>query len=370
MEKNRRPEHYDYDGIRRSQSVCKRYSDGTVGVDYLYDQTTSWSNNLTNTIGRLTKTSRTTTGWTAQSVFSYDATGRIVNQWQCTPVNCGITKFTLTYAYDLAGDLITSTDGMGTTFTSAYDQAARLTTYSSSLVDTNHPATLLAISQYSPFGIGTMSTFGNQVSEVRDFDNQGRPKSLTDTGAPLTTVIPATSGHGTVTVNGSPKTFTVPAAPGHGTVTIGGAERLGGPPSVCPTGPCIPDQGLVTVTVNGFSPSVEYFSGSNQASVAASVAAAFNVAASPVTATSSGNVVTFTSKVGGVASNYSLTATSSTENPQFFTGPSFFASASGPTLTGGTNSQTLLDSGTVSITVNGVIKSVAYSNTSTGIAWP
>jgi len=98
------------------------------------------------------------------------------------------------------------------------------------------------------------------------------------------------------------------------------------------------DAGGVSITVNGFTKSVSYANGSTGTTIASALASAFNGdGASPVTASSTGAVVYLTSKVGGAASNYSLSATSWTNDPAPFSAPSFVPVRSGPTLTGGTD---------------------------------
>ena len=68
----------------------------------------------------------------------------------------------------------------------------------------------------------------------------------------------------------------------------------------------------------------------------------------------------------GQASNYPLSA-STTYNTTYFSSPSFSPTPSGATLTGGTDQQvtTIYDNGTVSVTVNGFIKTASYAQGST-----
>src|SRR6185369_1172919 len=70
----------------------------------------------------------------------------------------------------------------------------------------------------------------------------------------------------------------------------------------------------------------------------------------------------------GATTNYSLSASSSDNNPVLFGAPSFSAAASGPTLTNGHDPAT--DAGTLVATVNGTSYSVSYGagDTSTSIA--
>jgi hypothetical protein len=129
--------------------------------------------------------------------------------------------------------------------------------------------------------------------------------------------------------------------PGTGSVTISGSEKYTCPPSCthCAKS-CIQwDVGSVHITVNGHTDSVSYGQGepsrpSTSASIASALAAAINAdCSSPVTAVSGGSVVTLTARTNGTGSDYSLSAGSSGSLGT----PSFTATPSGSTLTGGTN---------------------------------
>jgi YD repeat-containing protein len=84
-----------------------------------YDQTTVTPSNgwtppspgLRNALGLLSSSSTTYNGQTnTATVYSYDAMGRVVNFWQCTPYNCANSQanplmWATQYTYDLAGDV-------------------------------------------------------------------------------------------------------------------------------------------------------------------------------------------------------------------------------------------------------------------------
>jgi RHS repeat-associated protein len=97
------------------------------------------------------------------------------------------------------------------------------------------------------------------------------------------------------------------------------------------------DSGTVSVTVNGFTASVSYSSGTNGSAqqIASSLTSALN-AGSPVQASVNGAVITLTATDPGSDSNYSLT-TSVVWDTAHFTSPSFTATPSGSTLIGGTD---------------------------------
>jgi YD repeat-containing protein len=153
-----------YDPLNRVYS--KMYSDTTPPVTINYDETSALSvSGLTNTTGR--KSSEYTGPSSAKlsgAVFSYDTMGRVLNNSQCTPQNCGTAVFPITYAYDLLGNALTSTNGKGTTFTYSYNRAERATNLASSLSDNNHPATLFSGAHYDAYGMNLSSTLGDNNS--------------------------------------------------------------------------------------------------------------------------------------------------------------------------------------------------------------
>jgi RHS repeat-associated protein len=165
--------------------LVKSYSDGTTPqANFQYDAGSDWGNTLSNTVGRLSEewTSTTTSDPTA-TIFSYDPMGRI--QWEvvCTPVYCPNTtgnRYGLSYRYDLIGDMTYSTNGAEIAFTSTYNSAARLTTLTSSLSDSNHPGTLLSNAQYIADGSLGSVTLGNGISETRTYDSRLRPTGISD----------------------------------------------------------------------------------------------------------------------------------------------------------------------------------------------
>jgi RHS repeat-associated protein len=185
----------------------------------------------------------------------------------------------------------------------------------------------------------------------------------------LTRVTPPSAGYTQYTYSGNAVTVTDPAGkqrknytdalgrlievdePGwgdalksSGSVTIGGADasvtvdpcytQYFSPPPSCPR--TIWDSGSVSITVNGHIDSTSYGASDTASTVAARLATAINNDSSAaVTAALSGAIITLASKVAGASTNYSLSASSSTNDVPDFGGPSFSASPSGPTLTGG-----------------------------------
>jgi hypothetical protein len=147
--------------------------------------------------------------------------GRITTEKQSTLAN--IAGYNLTNLYDLAGDLISSSDGVATTptgapisFTSMFDGAGRLQTLTSSWSDITHPAALFVTNpssttpSYAPFGgltnatFGINSAFGNKsaASLNRTYDSRLRITGETDMGGGSN----AASGSATVTITGQEQT--------------------------------------------------------------------------------------------------------------------------------------------------------------------
>ena len=135
------------------------------------------------------------------------------------------------------------------------------------------------------------------------------------------------------------------ATPGTGSVTIVGSEQKQcNEPPPPPPAQCTDysyDSGTVSITVNGHQDSVPFSGNPISSSTANSIASALATqingdSGASVTATASGAKVTLVSKQSGSITNYTLT-TSYTSNLGLW---SFSSSASGPTLTGGTDAAT------------------------------
>jgi len=95
------------------------------------------------------------------------------------------------------------------------------------------------------------------------------------------------------------------------------------------------DAGQISVTVGGYTATVNYDQNSTTSSVATSLANLLNGDVNcPVAATLSGSTIILASKITGAAANYTLSSSSaSTQFP--FSSPSFSASPSGSAMTGG-----------------------------------
>ena len=133
----------------------------------------------------------------------------------------------------------------------------------------------------------------------------------------------------------------LPATAGSGSVTVSGSEQSACVvPTTCSAQHCgytVYDYGQASVTIGSTTQAIPFTEGSTSSTLASSIAAAFNGnSSSPVSAMVSGNVVQFTSRATGTASNYPMSV-SVTYKTQNFSLASFTLTASGSTLTGGTN---------------------------------
>jgi len=225
---------YSYDTLNRLLS--KTYTNdpsASPSSCYQYDLST-----VTNGVGRLSNQwtqsasvgacLSTNTLWTKRAILSYDQMGRVLTEQQYTPATIASGKpYAPVYAYDLTGNLITSTDGVtpnpttsGTTltFTNCIDAANRLQTLSSNWIDSTHPqsifsaqgvgstpcastsSTTLTATPYGAFGGLTNAMLGKGLTLTRAYDNRLRITAETDTGG---VTAAATTGSATVLVTGS-----------------------------------------------------------------------------------------------------------------------------------------------------------------------
>jgi RHS repeat-associated protein len=151
-----------YDADRRVTQ--KSYSDGTPGARFVYDSSSQNGFTLTNPVGRLVFAYVASNS--AGSWYSYDPMGRVTQEWQCTAsAQCNGTPVELVYSYDYLGDELTATNGFGVTLSSGWNNAQKLTSVTSSLSDSNHPADLFAGGAYNAPGMLTAATLGNGVTE-------------------------------------------------------------------------------------------------------------------------------------------------------------------------------------------------------------
>lgn len=238
---------FTYDALNRLLSKNFSSDAGTTpSACYQYDSS-SFASTGANLIGRLSNewtqsasagacgSVPPTTGlWSLRSILAYDAVGRLLSEQQSTPSNIGGTPYAPVYQYDLAGNLYSSTSGIGwsqyhstngsnstpttgvLTFTRGYDAAGRLQALSSNWTDTMHPATLFSAQvgpspqpcagssapAYAPFGQLMNAQFGAGLTVNRAFDKRLRITCESDLGGSGST----TPASATITITGTEQT--------------------------------------------------------------------------------------------------------------------------------------------------------------------
>jgi RHS repeat-associated protein len=161
-----------YDVLSRPTS--KSYSDGvTPTYSLTYDIPTQYGTTFKNPIGRQVLAERPC----SSLMYSYDPLGRVAQEIQVTYLSCtgGAQSSTFNYAYDLAGDMTSYTNGAGVTFTQTFDGAARPTALSSSFVDSQHPASLVSTASYWPSGQLRLAQVGNTIARTQVFNSRVQP---------------------------------------------------------------------------------------------------------------------------------------------------------------------------------------------------
>jgi YD repeat-containing protein len=204
---------YAYDSINRLLS--KTYTNdvtGTASSCYQYDQsvvagaggnllghvTNSWTQ-----VGTCLAAPPATGTPTRHSFLAYDAMGHALSEQQCTPTNCATgTPYAPTYTYDLAGNLWTHTNGVGTmSFTNTYDSGNHLLLMQRT--DTPSPVNLFSTPSYAASGGLTGALFGAGLQLTRTYDSRLRISGETDTGNLVATPTPAST---TLTIVGAEQT--------------------------------------------------------------------------------------------------------------------------------------------------------------------
>jgi YD repeat-containing protein len=221
---------YGYD--TRNRLLSKTYqndSSGTPASCYQYGEV---SDPVNYTGGRLvnswTQTSQScpstfSTYLTRRNIEKYDPMGRLKLEQQFTPASQATgAVYSPQYSYDLAGNLVSSTDGITPsptnpgaklTITTQFCSAGRAQTVTSNWSDTTHPNILFSPSgasssacenpstaQYEPFGGLLNAAFGSALTFIRTYDEKMRVTSELDQGNGTR---PATPASATVTITGS-----------------------------------------------------------------------------------------------------------------------------------------------------------------------
>ena len=159
-----------YDTQGRIVSVT--YDDGTPTKTFAYDSSAGWSSLAQNNLkGHLSRASVSN----ASTVFSYDAVGRTVDLAECLPSGCGTAAYdrTLHYSYDLAGNMLSSTDGGGVQSTYSVSLTGNPLSLTSSLNNSTNPANIVSNVSFGPNGPLNWN-IGNGLSGVASYDALGR----------------------------------------------------------------------------------------------------------------------------------------------------------------------------------------------------
>jgi len=393
---------YCYDALNRM--TYKFYSappsscTSPTGYAASYSYDSSSFTGATYDIGRLTDEKAYIGGTlvSERSPYQYDTMGRLKGEQQI-PYSPAGTAYQFLYDYDWTGNVTCANNGFATvTATSdciknptasassileqfSYDGVGRLSGAGTSILPAtftpaaSYPATLFQAKATSPAAYDPMGHLVNaqlglapaiQVAALgiaRQYDNRGRVSSESESGNAISSA--ATSGVGFVTVNGTEAA--APATSGTGTLTISGAD---GTYQICTYVPSlkiyrcnsVPDTGTLSVTIDGFTATASYGSGTTDANVAQSLAASLNVSGSPVTAIQNGASVTLTAIASGTATNYPITISN---------GGGYTITDPNSALTGGLNALSAYDAGTAAVTVtnNSVTHPVSY--TTANVAW-
>ena len=314
----------------------------------------------------------------SRKTMTYDAAGRALTV--SNPYGPNDTPVSVSYSYDVLGRIISVTPaGGGGAWQTAY--AGHTITYTDPkgiqkrrtidglgrLAKVEEPSLTGGAS-----GNGSVSVSGSEQSVATSSGNGATAATASVTVTPTTAADRSTSvlthaatvATGSVTISGFENSTTIdPCADQEPTI--------GGDIPSCPR--TIYDSGSVTVTIGGIAKTVGYGQFSDANGIAGAIASAFAGSAS-FTVTSSANVVSVRAQTAGAAGNgITLAGSSQTGDFADFGGPSFTATPSGSTLTGGTDNgyTTVYDTGTVSLsfTVNNVVhtESVPYGRTDTGL---
>ena len=163
-----------YDALGRVVSIA--YSDGTGSRSFGYDTATNWAeaSQQTNLKGRLSQTN--IGGTSASTIFGYDVSGDVTVTYECTPTGCGNQAWdrSLSYSYDLGGNLTGENDQVAGSITYGRSPAGEATSITQNTYqNTTNPAKLVSSVSNTPFGPGSWS-LGNGLSGASGFDTSGR----------------------------------------------------------------------------------------------------------------------------------------------------------------------------------------------------
>jgi RHS repeat-associated protein len=322
VDENGQTTQYQYDIMNRTAAVLLPPQNGTVvQLNTFYDDAAVSPKVITYT------TNAANTSGTVTTVDGLGHTLQVDNENCSTwPATCSTVISTTKYVYDKLWRRIQASNPYGPNETPVYTAFA----YDS----------LSRPTQVTPPSAGSTSyTYSGNTVTIADPANKQR-KNYSDALGRLTEVDEpgwgdALPGHGSVSVSGAEASMTIDPCAGDGggciDPPIGGGGGGGGS---CPR--TIWDSGTVSITVNGHTDSVPYGVNDTANTVASNLANAVNNdSAASVWAGVSGATITLTARAGGVATNYSVSSSSSTNDVSDFGDPSFAITPSTATLAGG-----------------------------------
>ena len=115
----------------------------------------------------------------------------------------------MNYTYDLAGDVITSTNGIASTpgattapliFKYGWNGAQWLNSVTSNWSDSTHPSSLMSVQSFTPSGAVSAMTYGSGLTLNRTYDTRLRITGEMDRGGVQTSPSPGTA---TITISGA-----------------------------------------------------------------------------------------------------------------------------------------------------------------------
>ena len=306
---------FTYDSTRRLTSVA--YPTGGGSETFQYNDSLPASFTYTRQINGSTNLVK---------VGKVDQLGRLIQTTLTSDPDCSTGDRTDT-TYDSLGRVHTVSNPYCTTSDSTYG----MTTYFDDALGRITSATLQDGSGITTSYSGNTTTVTDPVGKIRKSvaDGLGR---LIEVDEPGTGAQLAISGSGQLTVSGTEQSKTLSATHSTGSITINSVST---PYSQ-------------SVTVGSYTCHLSLPTSAPGSSAAGAVASCLN--GHLVNAGSSGNVVSLTSIATGSSTNYGISMSG------------FSGSHSG--MSGGTDSSTTYDTGTLSVTVNAFPVSVSYGSTS------
>ena len=171
---------YTYDSLNRL--TYKRYSDGTPLASFGYDGNAEGGQAIPqsqNAIGRMSTSSNEVN---VASLYSYDAMGRLSNQYYYVPTN-NIFTLTASAAYDLAGEMTDLVYPDGRHVVQTFGSDGRVQT----IGETGAPGSYLQSQTYNPDGSSQTMTLGNQVTQTVTENNRLQVQAMNIISTPTGT---------------------------------------------------------------------------------------------------------------------------------------------------------------------------------------